>query len=229
MTEEACRARRGDDLALPSLILTRLVTLIEKLHEGQDRVVECGTIQSICVIEILHWGVPGKFHIILQGVSWLQGLEHGARHSGVGDQEIDVADFLPDGVCHVFQPFLGGDVSGKRDNDADQVSPVPRSPADGDICGAYSGYCSAISFSLSSRLPTIYILRAPFSARAVLIILPMPANDEIRNRSRRVSVTADIQKQDEPVPPPVITATRPLTWNKFSADTATVMMKTVAW
>ena len=43
------------------------------------------------------------------------------------------------------------------------------------IGATYFGYLAASSFNGSSRRPTMYILCAPFSARAVAIIFPIPS------------------------------------------------------
>jgi hypothetical protein len=51
-----------------------------------------------------------------------------------------------------------------------------RSVSSGDsrLLLAYFGLCAAVSFNLFSRLPIMYTLLAPLSARALAIICPMP-------------------------------------------------------
>ena len=161
-------------------------------------------------------------HKVRQGVSRLQIFEHGAGHAGIGNEDVDVADFAADLGGNGLKIGLGGDVPSYW-NDGAVRHRINCEPGYRNIVigATYFGNLAASSFNGSSRRPTTYILCAPFSARAVAIIFPIPSRafglvSNGQGLFVKEPIARWLMEGYGPVPPPVTTATRPSILNKVS-------------
>ena len=93
--EETRRARRRNDLAFAALIAT-VVALVEQLQKGEDGVVERGAVEPVRGRELVHGRLPRMRDKVAERGARFQVLEHGAGHAGVGDEDVNVADFETD-------------------------------------------------------------------------------------------------------------------------------------